>query len=573
MIYRECRILTPLKTVMIDEPVKRGMMNSIVFKTYSVKQLYKHLAEGYFAIPKLQRAFVWNGKKAAKLLDSVYRGMPIGSLTIWDTSHVNKNLLRQTTQILPLFNDYNKRVWFILDGQQRLAVLYQIFKGGEKQNGRHQFVNFDHVVFRVTEGEEVSRFNYRKPVPGEWVSLPQVLSPNFRNYLKGLSKGKLNRVIGCRERLQKYPVPLVRVESESLAEARDLFIRINSLGTPLGAADRAFAKAAKFDLRQLAEDTWAQLPSNFQGLRYELLLQTFALLEGIQDVGERAFEKITNHWNDEINADPEAVKQFTKLWDKQRQALEKAIDCLRQHFNVLDDGLLPSEYMLATLTVFFFHRGAQPTPAQLREIKKWFWSTGVGQRYSGRGFRENILKDAGFFQKLGSGKLMKFSFTDHVDEADLQRTIYGQRSSIADALYCLLISQKPASLSNGEQMLLEKFASSANRKHKHHIFPKSLLTKNGIPYKKANSIINICFISADENLSFGSGSPSYYLKPHRTKKYFGKVMTSHLIPASDNSGLWHEDIAKGYKEFIKARTAEICKAFENAAGIKLFRKE
>src|SRR5436305_12362796 len=101
-------------------------MNAIVVKTVPIKQLYKLLAQGCFAIPKLQRAFVWNGKKAAMLLDSVYRGMPIGSLTIWDTSKANKNLLRHTLQILPAFQEHNKRVWFILDGQQRLSVLYQI---------------------------------------------------------------------------------------------------------------------------------------------------------------------------------------------------------------------------------------------------------------------------------------------------------------------------------------------------------------------------------------------------------------------------------------------------------------
>src|SRR6185436_17604052 len=138
--------------------IRARNMNSIVVKTFSVKQLHKFLAEGLFAIPKLQRAFVWNGKKAAMLLDSVYRGMPIGSLTIWDTSKTNKDLLRHTLRILPPFQDHNKRVWFILDGQQRLSVLHQVAKGGEKQSGMRQIVDFDNVVFRVTEGEEQQRF-------------------------------------------------------------------------------------------------------------------------------------------------------------------------------------------------------------------------------------------------------------------------------------------------------------------------------------------------------------------------------------------------------------------------------
>ncbi len=45
-------------------------MEAPVFSAISVKQIYKYLAEGRYAVPKLQRAFVWSGLKAAKLLDS-----------------------------------------------------------------------------------------------------------------------------------------------------------------------------------------------------------------------------------------------------------------------------------------------------------------------------------------------------------------------------------------------------------------------------------------------------------------------------------------------------------------------
>src|SRR6266550_2325962 len=100
------------------------MNSKPVFRSIEVKDLRRQLDEGRFAVPKLQRAFVWNGRKAAMLLDSIYRAMPIGSLTIWDTSKRNKNLLRHTLHILPQFKGH-KRVWFVLDGQQRLSVLYR----------------------------------------------------------------------------------------------------------------------------------------------------------------------------------------------------------------------------------------------------------------------------------------------------------------------------------------------------------------------------------------------------------------------------------------------------------------
>jgi len=230
-------------------------MNSPQFFTTKTKSLYTQLVEGKFAVPKLQRAFVWNGRKAATLLDSIYRGMPIGSLTIWDTSKRNKNLLRHTLHILPPFKDRNGRVWFVLDGQQRLSVLYRIFERGDPVNSGRDVLDFNRIVFRVTEGNELARFQYRKPVVGEWISVRSILASNWNSRLRELTPGQLNRAARCRQLLQSYQVPIVKISTEDLEEARELFIRINSLGTPLGAADRAFARASRFDLRELANNT------------------------------------------------------------------------------------------------------------------------------------------------------------------------------------------------------------------------------------------------------------------------------------------------------------------------------
>lgn len=548
-------------------------MDSPKFYTTKTKQLYTQLCEGRFAVPKLQRAFVWNGRKAAMLLDSIYRGMPIGSLTIWDTSNRNKNLLRHTLHILPQFKDH-RRVWFVLDGQQRLSVLYRVFDRGDADSGGRETLDFNRIVFRITDGNEQPRFQYRKPVVGEWISVRALLASNWRSRTRELTPGQLNRAALCRRLLRGYKVPIVRVATEDLEEARELFIRINSLGTPLGAADRAFARASRFDLRELANNTWQHLPASFKGLRNEQFLQTRALLDEVGDVGERAFEAVARNWDRRIEKDPSVLKQFTKLWDRQSRAIFRAIDCLRKDFSVLDDGLLPSENMISTLAVFFYHHAALATPRQQIEIRKWFWATAVGQRYSGRGFRDNILRDAKFFERLArSAKTARFRFEDRVDPIDLQRASYGRRSSIADGLYCLLISQKPAYLKNGSPMLVEEYASPANRKHKHHVFPKGLLSRQKVSLSRANSVVNLCFICGEENSLFGSKKPFKYLEQFQRKRYFARAMRSHLIPFDQKSGLWDTSVTRGYRSFLKARTRLLCRSFERAAGMRLFRAE
>jgi hypothetical protein len=48
-------------------------------------------------------------------------------------------------------------------------------------------------------------------------------------------------------------------------------------------------------------------------------------------------------------------------------------------------------------------------------------------------------------------------------------------------------------------------------------------------------------------------------------------MSSHLIPYDEKSGLWDENVVKGYKAFMAARAKLLCKVFETEAGLKLFR--
>ena len=548
------------------------MTQKLNFEHYPLKRLHKHLHEGKFAIPKLQRVFVWNGPKAAKLLDSIYREMPIGALTVWDTPKANKHLLRVNTTVLPPFNDVNPRVLFVLDGQQRLSVLHRILEGGVVTNGAHVQVDFSRLVFRVTDGEEHPRFEYRKPVPKVWVSITDVLAPSWKSKLVGLTTGQLNRVDVCRQRLFGYKVPVVRAGMSDIDEARELFLRINSSGTPLGAADRAFARAAKFDLRELATTAWEKLPSDFQGLTDEVLLQTRALLDDVHDVGVDAMTRVVETWDQRIRDDSSAIKQFTKKWNAQQAAMGRALDLLRKEFNVLDGGLLPYQNMVSTLTIFFSEHGRQPTKIQLHEIRKWFWGTALGQRYSGSGYRQYILDDVEFFRKLAAGKVVRFKLAELIDSADIRRATYGKRSSISDAYFCLLIRQKPLYLGNGTPMQVSDFASAANRKHKHHIFPRKLLLDKGVGKVGLNTVLNLCFISAEENCQFGARAPIKYLDPYRDTRYFPKVMSHHLIPYDEEAGLWQAD-KNGYARFLKQREQLVCAAFEDAAGTKLFKRE
>ena len=128
-------------------------------------------------------------------------------------------------------------------------------------------------------------------------------------------------------------------------------------------------------------------------------------------------------------------------------------------------------------------------------------------------------------------------------------------------------------MTNGHEIQLEEYASPANRKHKHHVFPKALLAGWGINARQANRVLNLCLISGEENSVFGARHPRNYLAATRERRYFARVMQSHLLPYDERSAIWDQSVHRGYKAFIKERRRLIVRAVEAAVGgAKLFQR-
>jgi hypothetical protein len=450
------------------------------FVSMTVWNLHRQLEDRAFAVPKVQREFVWNGARAAALLDTIYRGMPIGSILIWKTGRENRDLLRPSLNVLPPYDTHHNTICYLIDGQQRLSVLYQAFKADRKENSSGQVVDFGRLSFRIDgrNGDDTAAwFSYRKPVEGQYVSVPDILATTWKRRLRGLNKAHLKRAQTCRESLLDYRIPLIIVESANLDEVRETFIRVNTQGMRIGAADRAFARASEIDLRDKAHDLREGLIDGFRDLNYVAILLGFTFVdpEREPDVGARALETAVARWERRMEADPVARKHFLLRWGRYRTAFEKALDYLRYNFSVLSLNFLPSVNMLATLAVLFYYHKAAPSSKRRAEIAKWFWATGVGQRYSGRGYRQNIVKDVAFFEKLARTERTRFHFENVVDPSDVLKTEYTQPAALAKAFLCLLGRQRPCYLNNGEPVPLDKAVAAANRGDRHHVFPKALL--------------------------------------------------------------------------------------------------
>ena len=102
-------------------------MATTLFKdtTYSVFGLIEDIKQGEVALPDIQRPFVWGTTKARDLLDSMYKGFPVGYLLFWETGveagarQIGVSAKAKVPRLL------------IVDGQQRLTSLYAVITGSE----------------------------------------------------------------------------------------------------------------------------------------------------------------------------------------------------------------------------------------------------------------------------------------------------------------------------------------------------------------------------------------------------------------------------------------------------------
>jgi hypothetical protein len=157
---------------------------------------------------------------------------------------------------------------------------------------------------------------------------------------------------------------------------------------------------------------------------------------------------------------------------------------------------------------------------------------------------------------------------------DVRKTQYAAATAITSAVYCMLMRRKPVYLFDHglNEIPTDRYSTRANRKDRHHIFPRQLLANHGLPSQIYNSIANICLLVAEENQSVGSRQPRAYVQELRDFRGFSRKMSRHLIPVDEDSGVWDRNTPRGARRFLEQRTALICEALEGEAGIRLFRR-
>lgn len=546
-------------------------MNKIYSKNFSFSTLKSNFDDCIYAIPQLQRNYVWDKNRVCLLLDSIYNHYPIGVSLIWKAkSNKIAEIRPNNRSILPSFNVNRRYIDFIIDGQQRLTSLYGLIAGIHEAIDFNSNIDFRKMHFSVNRKDD-KRFYYLRrydATKGDYIPVHDIIkdSPLWLKHRFNLNNQKLNNVKHLKSRIQSYRFHFIYIETNSVDEVRETFVRINSQGMTVGKADALFARTTNIGLRDLVDHTRrAMIARQYSEMKPEAFIYTLSLSKGEREVGKRALDNFVRKFKKQ----KQFKSKFQKEWKKYHKAFLLSVDYLAEEFEISSYALLPSDNIFTMLSLFFYLNNGRPSAHQKREITKWFWHTAIGERYSGSGFNRNIPKDIEFFRKLVSQTNHKYIIDKKINPNKFLKKDYRKTNfSAVIAYYLFLKTLKPRYLETGEAMMLDNALSLSNRKDRHHIFPNALLSRRKVSQKLKHSISNICFLAAKENQSVLDDHPKDYLEPFKRKRFFKSVMRAYLIPASREGGVWESNVRQGFKLFINQRAALILNGIAKTVGVK-----
>lgn len=545
------------------------MKEPIKVEAISFERLKTLFDKRVFAIPEIQRDFVWTKKKIIDFLDSISKQYPIGSFLICKVPAKMTRHVREST-VLPRFGLHNRECYIVVDGQQRLSVLYSILNEMKIKKTRHyrDGIDFSNICLSSRQDAE-SDFGFYKTAEDSNIKLSDILSGKIRD------TNKSKRVKGCKKAFEKYEFPFIFLSKYDEPRMREAFIRLNKGGTSLSSEDKIFALSyhKDTDIRRHCDHLLHDLKKGFDTFERIHFIKSIAADLGIKDfVGTTSLNTFAKNIRKRKYKKYKLHEEYKKKHRKIFRSIELAADFLAR--KAKHASYLPYPAMLSILSIFYYHNNNyQPKPEQIKQIDRWFWITGFTKRYSGSNQRANQLNDGEEMKKLATEKKYRIDLEgktriEPISMRELAKIRYNKAGAVRNAFFCHLISKKPLNFTNGQPIPIEEDVSSLfNTKNNHHIFPRDLLKENHFYRDEINRLINICFLTFGENIKIWKKPPWVYLKEYKHNNNFGNIMRSHAIPHKD-CVLKNGDVEEKYNQFIKERKLIIKKDLIKLLGKK-----
>lgn len=552
-------------------------MATTLFKdtTYSVFGLIEDIKQGEVALPDIQRPFVWGASKVRDLLDSMYKGFPVGYLLFWETGAelgARQIGIEAKTKVPRLL---------IVDGQQRLTSLYAVITGAKVLKDDYSASRIriafrpSDATFAVTDAAVEKDPEFIADVAGLWVSGERknvvrafLKSLQLKRPLDEVEKDRLEEAIDRLHDLRDYPFKAVElaasVEEEQVAE---VFVRINSEGVTLNQADfiltlmsvfwekgrrelEDFSRACKTPTLSTASPfNWYIQPSPPQMLRVSVALafrravlkQVYTLLRGKDvETGKPDPERRDAQFA-QLQKAHDRVLDLTN-WHEFLQCLERA--GFRGSKMISSDNALLFSYAMWLIGRVDYG----VTLDKLRELMaRWFFMAHTTGRYTGA-FESRFEQDAARLAELKPGDsegfltILSQVIDDTVTSDYWSITLPNELATSAAKSPALLayiaalnILDADALLSTGKvRSRLDPAITAKKGIERHHIFPRAYLRSvlKIADNKEINQIANMALVEWADNIAISDDPPTVYWPAQLA----AKMLTAEALARQE---YWH----------------------------------
>ncbi len=370
-----------------------------------LEQIMKDIQAGIIKVPRFQRREVWPWSAQRDLLCSIYEGLPIGAILLWQTRLPN---IRARTTIGPFDvpqQDYSPNHSYILDGLQRLTTIYSIVYHPRVDLSKSGFEKLnDYTVYYDLEADEIEdKFILETQCERLGINTDNQRYFPIRFIFNSKEVMRFQRSIGDQNEkwideidelvsaFKNYKIPIVPLASDDQQLATKSFERVNTRGEDMSETHmlNALSYTDKFELLERlevnSEKYLADDPLWKDGLDDEFILMAMKL-----SVGKGPYFKRTDELAKLIDQ-----KQVEKVF----RAIKAMIDFSISNLFIESPNAFPYKLQMLGITYAFMSRRS----LSIEQLKAWCNLTSYYGVFGLTGrVSENALND--FIHFVDSGR-------------------------------------------------------------------------------------------------------------------------------------------------------------------------
>jgi len=568
-------------------------MSKVLFRKvdYSLSKLIEDIDLGEIGLPDIQRPFVWPNTKVRDLFDSMYRGYPIGYLLFWENGLPGEHRVIGT--------DHKQKAprLLIVDGQQRLTSLYAVLKGSpivdKDYRKRRIYIAFHPLERKFAVADSAIR---RDP---EWIpDISELWKSNsnrsrfVKSFVEHLrqrrpvtdrEEDEINEAIDRLYDLQNYPLTVLELSTNiPEEEVAEVFVRINSKGTPLNQADfiltlmSVFWDEGRAELEEFSRRA-KQPPEDHHPSPYNYFIQPDPdqLLRVSVALGFRRAQ--LEHLYSLLRGKNLETREFSEEQrDRQFVILREAQVCVLDLQNwheffkaLIRAGYRSSAYISSQNAILYTYAmwlvGKRDFGVPLHNLRdviaRWFFMVALTGRYTDSP-ESHMEQDLALLRNIKATDELVSTLDREINTAltgDYWEVTLPNKLIAASAnnpgifayfsSLCLLDAQVLFSKMKVAELLDPALRAKKSALERHPLFPREYLRKLGIEdLRDINQVINYALVEWSDNVEISNRPPSTYvpeLEARFSSEELQRMYHWHALPER-----WYE---MDYFDFLEKR--------------------